>query len=74
MNFKVGDYVKKNPDTWIANDFDSWERGIGIGEVVEPPFTMDVGEIDVRWPAGRCFENSIQLLPATKAEFEAGNS
>jgi hypothetical protein len=24
MKFNVGDKVVKNPDTWVANDFDSW--------------------------------------------------
>jgi hypothetical protein len=70
MTYKVGDYVKKNPETWIKNDFDSWGRGFGIGEVVEAPFQMDDDEVDVRWPGGRCFENVKQLLPATIAELK----
>jgi len=68
--FEIGDYVKKNPETWIKNDFDSWGRGIGIGQVVEPPFDMDDDEVDVRWPGGRCFENTDQLLPAGKSEID----
>ncbi len=62
--FKVGDYVKKNSDNWVPNDFDSWGRGVGIGQVVAAPFEMDEGEIDVRWPGGRCFEHEDQLLAA----------
>jgi hypothetical protein len=64
MRFKVGDSVRKNAETWVPNDFDGWGRGIGIGRVVEPPFELDEDEVDVRWPAGRCFEKVAQLLPA----------
>jgi hypothetical protein len=35
-----------------------------VGVVVEPPFNLDPGEVDVRWPAGRCFESTAGLLPA----------
>jgi hypothetical protein len=59
--FKVGDKVIKNEETWEPNDFDSWGRGIGVGIIVEPPFEMDEGEVDVRWPNGRCFEFTHQL-------------
>ena len=63
--FEVGSFVKKNPATWVSNDFDSWGRGVGIGKVVEPPFELDPSEdVDVRWPAGRCFEKVSGLLPA----------
>lgn len=58
---KVGDKVIKNEETWVVNDFDLWGRGIGIGEVVEPPFELRETEVDVRWPNGRCFENKIEL-------------
>lgn len=68
--FDVGDYVKMNPQKWIPNDFDSWGRGIGIGQVVESPFEMDEDEVDVRWPSGRCFESVDQLLLADKSEFD----
>lgn len=68
MNFKVGDYVKKDPDKWIVNDFDSWGRGIGIGQVVEPPFPMEDDEVDIRWSGGRCFESTEQLLPTTERQ------
>jgi hypothetical protein len=71
LGFKVGDYVKKNLETWVPNDFDSWGRGVGIGEVVEPPFEMEANEVDVRWPGGRCFENIEQLLPAKKSDTES---
>jgi hypothetical protein len=69
--FKVGEYVKENPESWIPNDFDSWGRGTGIGIVVEPPYEMDNNELDVRWKGGRCFENIDQLLPATKSEYDS---
>lgn len=68
MEFRVGEYVKKNPETWQPNEFDSWGRGVGVGQIVEPPFEMVNGQVDVRWPGGRCFENVLELLPATKEE------
>lgn len=40
---------------------------MGIGVVVEPPFRVDdIGEVDVRWPKGRCFEpiDGLLLVPA----------
>lgn len=52
----VGTRVVRQPTTWQSNAFDAWGRGEGIGVVVEPPFPLDPGEVDVRWPAGRCFE------------------
>jgi hypothetical protein len=67
MTFKFvpGDRVIKNDATWIPNDFDSWGRGIGVGVVVQAPFRLDdLGQVDVRWPAGRCFENVNELLSA----------
>ena len=71
MKYKVGDFVKKNPENWVKNDFDSWGRGVGIAEVVTPPFEMEDDEVDVRWLGGRCFENINQLLPATEEENKA---
>lgn len=64
VSFAIGDRVIRNPATWQPNAFDAWGRGIGIGVVVDPPFPLDAGEVDVRWPAGRCFECAAQLLPA----------
>lgn len=72
MGLRIGDYVKENPVTWVPNDFDSWGRGVGIGQVVEPPFEMGADEVDVKWPEGRCFENVSQLLPAIGTEVETG--
>jgi hypothetical protein len=45
----------------VANEFDGWGRGVGVGVVVEGPFEVD-GEVDVRWPAGRCFERVEGLV------------
>jgi len=56
--------VIKNPDTWVPDDFDSWGRGLGVGIVIEPPFPLGDTDVDVRWPAGRCFESIHGLLPA----------
>lgn len=64
MQFKIGDRVIKNPETWHANEFDSWGRGVGGGIVVEPPFPLEKDSVDVRWPAGRCFELVEELLTA----------
>lgn len=60
---KVGDRVIKNEETWVPNDFDSWGRGEGVGVVVESPIPLNDDEVDVRWPGGRCFEHTIELLP-----------
>lgn len=64
MKLKIGDKVKKNPETWIKNDFDSLGRGEGIGEVVEPPFELEDYDVDVRWSEGRFFEKVSGLLKA----------
>lgn len=65
MSYSIGDKVIKNPATWVANAFDAWGRGVGVGEVVEPPHaTDDLGLVDVRWPAGRCAERRDGLLLA----------
>lgn len=61
--FKVGDRVVKNPDTWQPSDFDSWGAGIGVGVIVESPWGEIDGELDVRWPAGRCRQEPNELLP-----------
>ncbi len=63
--FVSGDRVIKNPSSWEPNAFDAWGRGIGVGVVVSPPFMVsDLQLVDVRWPAGRCFEPISGLLPA----------
>ncbi len=58
---KVGDRVVKNPMTMIPNEFSLWGRGEGVGIVMESPFPMEYGSVDVRWPEGRCFESVIGL-------------
>ena len=69
IQFKIGDLVIKNKKTWEVNDFDSWGRGKGVGKVVKPPFPLaGTGTVDVRWPAGRCFESIIGILPAKKTK------
>lgn len=65
--FAVGESVKRYPAMWQPNEFDSWGRGIGVGVAVEPPFPLEPEEVDVLWPAGRCFEPAAQLLPAPPA-------
>jgi len=60
-SIKVGDKVIKNEDNWIPTEFDGWGRGIGVGIVVEPPFDLE-GDVDVKWPTGRCFETIDQLI------------
>ena len=62
--FPVGTKVKKNPAQWVPSDFDEWGAGEGIGEVVEPPFTLEPGCVDVRWPAGRAFQQTAELIEA----------
>ena len=66
--FAIGDRVIKNAETWVANAFDDWKRGIGVGVVVEPPFFLEPETVDVVWPAGRCFEAADGLLPAPPIE------
>lgn len=61
MKFKVGDRVTKNILTWVANDFDDWGRGIGIGEIIEID-VCDSDDVDVRWPAGRCYEQPCGII------------
>ena len=63
-SFRPGDRVVRNSSTWQPNAFDAWGRGVGVGVVVEPPFPLGPEEADVRWPGGRCFEWTDQLLPA----------
>ena len=29
---KIGDKVKKNPETWIESDFDSWAQEWGLAK------------------------------------------
>lgn len=59
--FRVGDKVIKNPQTWTPSDFDQWDAGVGIGEVVA---IEDAETVDVRWPTGRMYCPVRELLPA----------
>jgi hypothetical protein len=73
-DFQIGRFITKNEDAWIANDFDEWGRGIGIGEIVEPPFDIsDLNQVDVRWPSGRCFEDIDQLILVPDERQEANS-
>lgn len=69
---KIGDKVVKNTKTWIPNSFDSWKRGQGVGIIVTPPFVLENGYVDVRWPSGRCFESTKGLIvkPTKKSKIE----
>ena len=71
MKYKIGSFVKKNPDSWIKNGFDLCGRGMGIGRIVDPPFALGNNEIDVMWPDGRYFEDINQVLLATAEEYES---
>ena len=63
QHFQPGDRVIKNPATWRGSEFDTWGAGVGVGVVVEPPFDVsDLGEVDVKWPAGRAFQHESELL------------
>ena len=55
--FKIGDNVVKNKDFWVTNDFDQWGRGNGIGIIIE---VFDT-HLDIRWPAGKCYEDFNQI-------------
>jgi hypothetical protein len=85
---KIGDRVKKNPETWQPGDFDDWGAGEGVGTVVAPPWPHEDGvflgggiaaeechpRVDVRWPRGRCTQAVSELLPATEEEFLASEA
>lgn len=60
---KIGDKVIKNINTWTVSDFDSWGRGIGIGEVVD---INSNDTVDVRWKGGRCYEREEGLIIITR--------
>ena len=59
--FKIGDKVIKNLNTWIINEFDGWGRGLSEGIIVDV-FKDSEQYVDVRWPAGRCYENLRELI------------
>lgn len=69
MHLTIGDRVVKNPDRWIASDFDAWGAGIGVGVIVE----ADAEFVDVRWPAGRCFQRRSELLLSPEPDFSPPN-
>lgn len=57
--FKIGDKVLKNHDTWTPSDFDRWDAGVGEGVIVDMP---DEETADVRWPTGREYRAIKELL------------
>ena len=71
-SFNIGDQVVKNPKTWRYDDYSGWGRGEGIGTIVEPPFVLQPGSVDVSWPTGRCFEYVKELLRADVVEEDNG--
>lgn len=71
-SFNIGDQVVKNPKTWRYDDYSGWGRGEGIGTIVEPPFALQEGSVDVAWPTGRCFEYVKELLRADVVEEDNG--
>jgi hypothetical protein len=58
--FQVGDRVVKNVRRWRASDFDHWGAGEGLGEVV----AVDGHYLDIRWPAGRCYQRADEVVKA----------
>lgn len=52
-SFRIGDRVVKDPAGWRPSEFDAWGAGVGVGEVVA---VVDAETVDVRWPAGRCYQ------------------
>ena len=70
MKYKIGSVVKMNSENWVNCDFDSWGKGIRVGVVVEPSFSLEGHEVDVGCPEGRCFENTSQLLQATEEDYK----
>ena len=61
QNFKIGDKVIKNTETWISSDFDEWGAGEGIGEVVEVLEIL----IDIRWEGGRSYATYPEVINYT---------
>ena len=61
MEYRIGELVQKDEESWKPNDFDLWGRGVGVGTVVLSPFCLNGEAVDVVWPAGRCFEDLDQI-------------
>lgn len=55
--FKTGDSVVKNEEFYTPSEFDTQGRGVGIGIVLE----VFEDYVDVRWPAGICYEDFNQI-------------
>lgn len=59
---KIGDKVIKNPQTWVASEFDVWGSGEGVGEIIGFDGPVDDLFIDVRWEGGCSFHMPEELL------------
>ena len=68
IEFEVGDFVQKNPATWIFNALDEYGRGRFIGMVTEPKKILRGGEFYVRWQSGFSVEQGDHLLPCEMGE------
>jgi hypothetical protein len=66
MGFVIGDRVVKNRDRWQPSEFDRWGAGVGVGEVVGVLGGLPT-VIDVRWPAGRCYQRADEVLLVTSS-------
>lgn len=66
-NFKPGDKVVKNPETWEASDFDRWGAGEGVGVVI----SNEAGVVDVQWTAGRAYQRFWELKLAEESDHAA---
>lgn len=65
----VGDRVVKNEEYWEESEFDEWGAGEGVGEVIEPPFDLEEGYYDIKWPSGKCFKKAIELQKYTPEKY-----
>ena len=58
----VGDFVQRNPATWISNELDEYGRGMLIGTVTDPEKHLAEGEFYIEWPRGFSVERWDHLL------------
>ena len=53
----INNKVIKNEKTWVPNEFDSWGRGEGTGEII----SRDGDYTEVQWPNGKHTEHISHL-------------